>query len=369
MDVSGGTTYTAMGTSQLLSVPYAMYAANAGTSGATGPTGPTGPAGATGATGATGAQGIQGVTGPTGPGLPAGTSGQTLRHNGTSWIANSFLYNDGSYIGVGTTTPGFMFDMQAASNAYMDIKTTGTGNGGLLFDRTNTASQMRIMFRTNGANMWGIGMFGTTDDLSFTRNVSTDDGTFHILSATGNVGINNLAPTSKLNVNYDANIYTEIGNSSYALKATNGSNYTYLGIGTFAAIFNGNVVPNFSNSYDLGSTSYGFRNIYLAGEVNRASTGDANMVPIAYGVVNSTGAIYPVGSTTNFTCTKTGTGAYSIAITGETYYFSSYVTTITLISSSGTVRTDSGSGNLFIYTTDATGAAADRMFQFVVYKP
>jgi hypothetical protein len=57
LDVSGGTTYTSMGTSQLLTVPYAMYAANAGTSGATGPTGPTG---------ANGVQGIQGITGPTG---------------------------------------------------------------------------------------------------------------------------------------------------------------------------------------------------------------------------------------------------------------------------------------------------------------
>jgi hypothetical protein len=36
--------------------------------------------------------------------LPAGTDGQTLRHNGTSWIANSFLYNSGSAVGIGTTT-------------------------------------------------------------------------------------------------------------------------------------------------------------------------------------------------------------------------------------------------------------------------
>jgi hypothetical protein len=75
LDVTGGTTYTAMGASQLLTVPYAMYAANAGTSGATGPTGPIGPTGLTGSTGATGAQGIQGIPGPTGQTGATGATG------------------------------------------------------------------------------------------------------------------------------------------------------------------------------------------------------------------------------------------------------------------------------------------------------
>ncbi len=75
---SGG--FNDMGTSQLISVPYAMYAANspAGTTGATGPTGPQGvqgPAGAQGADGATGPQGPAGVTGPTGSG--GGATGAT----------------------------------------------------------------------------------------------------------------------------------------------------------------------------------------------------------------------------------------------------------------------------------------------------
>ncbi|RKZ32842.1 hypothetical protein DRQ33_05165 [bacterium] len=37
--------------------------------------------------------------------LPSGSSGQTLRHNGTSWIANSTIYNDGTNIGIGTNSP------------------------------------------------------------------------------------------------------------------------------------------------------------------------------------------------------------------------------------------------------------------------
>ena len=81
LDAAGGTNYSDMGTTQLLSVPYALYAANS----APGPVGPTGVAGApgiTGANGANGATGSQGVTGPTGAGA-TGPSGPT-GNNGTT---------------------------------------------------------------------------------------------------------------------------------------------------------------------------------------------------------------------------------------------------------------------------------------------
>ncbi|MCX5752737.1 MAG: hypothetical protein NTW97_03715 [Candidatus Krumholzibacteria bacterium] len=41
----------------------------------------------------------------TGEGPPAGSLGQTLRHDGSEWIAASNLHNDGTNIGIGTSTP------------------------------------------------------------------------------------------------------------------------------------------------------------------------------------------------------------------------------------------------------------------------
>ena len=72
-DPTGGANYTITGTSQLLSVPYALYSnfAKTGTIGATGPTGQVGSRGPTGPIGPTGA----GVTGPTGPTGPTGLRG------------------------------------------------------------------------------------------------------------------------------------------------------------------------------------------------------------------------------------------------------------------------------------------------------
>jgi hypothetical protein len=78
-DVTGGTSYAVMGTSQLMSVPYALYAKTSGNG--QGPTGPQGPAGNDGAAGATGPQGPTGLTGAVGAiGLqgiqgPAGNDG------------------------------------------------------------------------------------------------------------------------------------------------------------------------------------------------------------------------------------------------------------------------------------------------------
>ena len=69
-DPLGGTNYTIVGSSQLLSVPYALFSAN-------GTPGPQGPIGLTGATGATGPQGPIGLTGATGPAV-TGTGSNAL---------------------------------------------------------------------------------------------------------------------------------------------------------------------------------------------------------------------------------------------------------------------------------------------------
>jgi uncharacterized protein (TIGR02145 family) len=102
-DPEGGTNYSISGSSQLLSVPYALFSAN-GTSGPQGPAGPQGPQGEPGATGpagqqgpagpagSTGAIGPQGPQGPAGPQGPTGTfqngtnPGDMYYWNGSSWV-------------------------------------------------------------------------------------------------------------------------------------------------------------------------------------------------------------------------------------------------------------------------------------------
>lgn len=86
IDINGGSSFSDMGATQLLSVPYALYAASgtpgpvgpkgdAGPQGVPGPVGATGPVGPAGATGPVGPMGIPGIQGPVGPVGPVGATG------------------------------------------------------------------------------------------------------------------------------------------------------------------------------------------------------------------------------------------------------------------------------------------------------
>ena len=75
VDVTGGTSYAVMGTSQLMSVPYALYAKYAENPGPQGPAGNDGAVGATGPQGPQGPAGNDGAVGATGPQGPIGNDG------------------------------------------------------------------------------------------------------------------------------------------------------------------------------------------------------------------------------------------------------------------------------------------------------
>ncbi|MFL9482404.1 hypothetical protein ACI6Q2_06460 [Chitinophagaceae bacterium LWZ2-11] len=97
IDIQGGTNFTDLGSTQLLSVPYSLFSGSstpgpAGPQGVAGPigpigpqgiqgpiglTGPAGPQGAAGVQGPAGAQGLIGLTGPAGPQGAAGAQGAT----------------------------------------------------------------------------------------------------------------------------------------------------------------------------------------------------------------------------------------------------------------------------------------------------
>ena len=109
VDINNAGSYTGMGTTQLISVPYALFAANSAP-GPQGPAGPQGIAGSTGPTGPTGPQGIQGNTGMAGvtgaPGINGGATGATgpTGPTGATGIAGSNGLN-GSTGATGSTGP------------------------------------------------------------------------------------------------------------------------------------------------------------------------------------------------------------------------------------------------------------------------
>jgi uncharacterized protein (TIGR02145 family) len=127
-DLNGGSNYTITSTTQLLSVPYALYAANAGNN-TPGPQGPAGPQGATGAIGATGPQGPQGEQGPAGnpasddQSLSVSATGDTLflQNGGFVIIPGISAANNG-----GSGQTGITAHSCGATNVHNPAKTYGT---------------------------------------------------------------------------------------------------------------------------------------------------------------------------------------------------------------------------------------------------
>jgi uncharacterized protein (TIGR02145 family) len=147
-DPTGGTNYTIIGVTQMLSVPYALFAENAGNS-TPGPQGEQGPQGAPGQDGLNGTNGNgiastvdngdgtftfiyddgsvfttsdltgpQGAVGPEGL-LPIGlVAGNTPFWNGSTWVVNnSNIHNNGAEVGIGTTSPNSSAKLEIFSNS------------------------------------------------------------------------------------------------------------------------------------------------------------------------------------------------------------------------------------------------------------
>ncbi len=202
MDITGGTNFAAAGTSQLLSVPYALYAETAGSSsgGPTGPTGPTGPAGANGTNGATGPNGpagANGANGATGPSGTAGTTGQTI----------SEVYGTGQLVVTTSTTsytliPGMTQTINVPANSLVYVSTSGgmqsTGATSSTYSvvdvslfcdgvATTSGGQRRISIANTTALAQLIGNWS----LMHSYNLPAGNHTFEVKAMSGAVGSSN----------------------------------------------------------------------------------------------------------------------------------------------------------------------------------
>ncbi len=172
-DPTGGTAYILAGTSELLSVPYAMYAQASATGGATGPVGPAGPQGppgAAGSAGATGAAGPQGLPGATGPAGATGAQGPPGTGSGTTYTGGAGINISGAGV-ISATDNSATNEIQALTISGNQLTlSNGGGNVTLPTGTTYTAG--------TGINIAG-NQITNTGDLSATNEIQT-------ISLTGN---------------------------------------------------------------------------------------------------------------------------------------------------------------------------------------
>ena len=185
LDPTGGSNLVDMGTSQLVSVPYALYAANSAP-GAQGPTGqqgnqgPTGPSGAAGANGTTGATGATGLQGPTGANGNTGVNGATGPAGAT-----------------GATGIGLTGASGPAGNTGANGATGATGPNGLT-GATGPSGPNGVTGPTGATGFLPAGSaIGNTTYWDGTQWVVNSS---NIYNAGGNVGIGTTAPGYTLQV-------------------------------------------------------------------------------------------------------------------------------------------------------------------------
>lgn len=219
VDTIGGTNYISMGTTQMMSVPYALYAKKSGTPGITGVTGGTGLTGTTGMTGATGDTGTTGSTGDTGSTGATGITGATGSTGDT-----------GSTGSTGDTGSTGATGADGALNAWSLTGNAGT-NGAINF--IGSTDNVSLRFRTNNTQKMlidslgniGIGTATPIGKFHINNDVIGSDSSF-VLLANGDMGIGTITPTYKVDVQAKTGtlqvLSTTVGNIA-SLRATNDS--------------------------------------------------------------------------------------------------------------------------------------------------
>jgi trimeric autotransporter adhesin len=337
-DPNGGSNYTIAGTSQLMSVPYALFSANgkSGPAGATGPQGPAGPAGAsgsqgipgaTGAMGPAGPQGIQGIAGPQGP---AGKDGSI---NGWGITGNAGSDPITNFIGT-TDDKDIIFKrnnvnaalLSSYNTAYgvnaLNPLTSGDGNtaigSGSLKNNTtgftNTANGKEVLFsNTTGFANTGNGAFALNSTTTGSANTASGFSSL-IRNTTGDYNTGNGAYALNANttgINNTANGYAALYfNKTGEVNTANGSQSLYRNTTGSANTANGSDAL-YNNTNGQVNTAIGFRALYnnTNGDYNTA-LGFAALYDKITGSNNiAVGASALIGSTTGDN--NIGIGSYA----------------------------------------------------------
>jgi hypothetical protein len=259
-----------------------------------------------------------------------------------------------------------------------------------LKDNVNLVAGTNITLVPSGSNITinatsgGTGTIGGSGTVNFLPlfTATTTLGNSILIQNGSNIGIGTTTPQAKLDVRGD--IQTGLNGLGGNLilssinNTTEGGQINWRGAGSYDSWTQDlylNSMRFFTNSanintFEIGNSGTGKVNLLIKGEINTTQTGDANLVPIAYGNINSGGTVNVAATTSNVALSShtAGSGNYYFTIAGESISYLTYTCVATIVSYPGEITWSSAGGLLYIGTFNSAGAPADKPFTFVLYK-
>jgi hypothetical protein len=167
-----------------------------------------------------------------GTGATSLTSGYLLKGNGTSAVSASVVYDNGTNVGIGTSSPQGKLDVQSRSS--------GAVTAGLILDNrvansVNTGIDLRFYVNDGGDARYAAvrsvqSTSGNYADLRFLTSASDTPTERMRVAANGNVSIGTGTPNAPLDVLVGSNqrlLFTERGTSGGVIDCVNAANNAY----------------------------------------------------------------------------------------------------------------------------------------------
>lgn len=208
--------------------------------------------------------------------MPTGSNKQTVRHNGTAWVSSSALTNDGTNIGIGTSTANAKLHVYDGGESSTQTNfTQSLANAGVLIstDYTNGAYTPGVFWSTSNDNPTlpkaGIYLheaaagskmiFGTS-----TLYTSGLTNSAMVIDDNGNIGLGAFTPTSQLHTTGSVKFAGLGGSGDRFMTVDNNGNVSSVAMGGPNEIMmaNGVSVPLSTNAIQnqtASNQSGGFR--------------------------------------------------------------------------------------------------------------
>lgn len=215
--------------------------------------------------------------------LPSGTAGQTLRSDGANWLANSIIYNNGTNVGIDTSTPSEKLtvagNIAPEADATRDLGTASLGWANLYMS-SNIHYTASLIFTRSSVDKAAFAddsfvFGGTSGDASALVEVqSTSQGFLPPKMTTAQK--NAISTPAEGLIVYDTDLNAPFffdGGSWVTIFAGSDGDWDIVSNDVKLDV-TGNMLPNTDDSNDIGSSSLRWKDLYLGSTIDY----DSNLV-------------------------------------------------------------------------------------------